>query len=311
MTREPTTEGVPMRHRHRSIPAVVGLLALLTACGSSSTLSEATPEPTVETTTVTTEAPTTTVAPTTVAPTTTVATAAGWTAFDPYDIGLPLAVPCCASNWYDLAASPAFPAPGEPLADGVYRIEWEWPATAATTVTARLHRFAPCSELPDGSCEAPPEGMAFAPTEVGVDPTDDHVLELPLDATLTVVLGGFNGWEADGSYAVGNGLDLVDLVMAVDADFDVAIMQPHLAGANDGDIVAGLVATPAHGFGPAPDDVLVLAYTHGEAPPLLFQTLFYNWDDPDTSRGSDVLGPIALQVDDGTYTVTVYAGFYS
>ena len=302
-----------MRRRHRTIAAVVALLAGLTACGSSATLSEATTASAAETTAATTAASTTTAAPTTVAATstTTPATAAGWTAFDPYDIGMPLAVPCCASNWYDLEASPAFPAAGAPLADGVYRVEWEWPEAPFTTVTATVHRFAPCSELPERACEAPPEGMAFDPTDVGVDPTDEYELTLPLDASLDVVLGGFNGWEADGSYAVGNGLDLVDLVAAVDADFAVAIMQPHLAGAADGDIAAGLVATPAHGFGPAPDDVMLLAYRHADAPPLLFQTLFYNWDEPDASRGSDVLGPIALRVEGGTHTITVYAGYYS
>ena len=303
-----------MRCGHHQIVAIVIAVIALAGCGSSVTTSDGTVAPSDPPTTTVpaTDAPTTIVATsTTLAPTSTVAVAAGWNAIVPADAALPLAVPCCASNWYDLATTPALPAPGAPLADGVYRIDWEWPEPPLTAVTATVRRFAPCSELPENACEQPPEGMSFGPTDVGVDPTAEYTLTLSLDDSLQVVLGGFEGWDSDGNYATGNGSDLLDLVTAVDADFDVAIMQPHLAGSTENDIAASLAATPANGFGPAPDDVLVLGYTHDDAPTLLFQTLFYNWEQPDLSRGSDVLGPIALQVEDGAYTVSVYAGYYS
>jgi len=304
------------RARHQIVVIVIAATALaaLAACGSTVTTSDGTVAPSdpPTTTVAATDAPSTTVAPsTTLAPTTTVAVTTGWNAFVPADAALPLAVPCCASNWYDLATSPALPAPGAPLADGVYRVDWEWPVAPATAVTATVRRFAPCSDLPENACEQPPEGMSFDPTDVGVDPTAEYTLTLSLGDSLQVVLGGFEGWDSDGNYATGNGADLLDLVTAVDADFDVAIMQPHLAGSTDDEIVAALTGTPANGFGPAPDDVLVLGYTHDDAPTLLFQTLLYNWEQPDLSRGSDVLGPIALRVEDGTYTVSVYAGYYS
>jgi hypothetical protein len=103
-----------------------------------------------------------------------------------------------------------------------------------------------------------------------------------------------------------NGADLADLLTALDADFAAAITAPVTAGASVEQVIADLAATPAHGFGPPPQEgVGALSYTYGSAPPLLFQGV-----DP-AARGSDVIGRISLEIRDGRPTLYLYAGFYS
>ena len=302
----------------RSWVAMLAAGALvLGACGSDgggTAATSAAPSTAAETTAPPSTAPDTTAPPSTEADTTAVTAqpAQGWTVVDPESVGIPLAQPCCASNWFGVATSPELPTDGSPLADGVYRISFDWPVAPADSVSATVRRFVPCPELPTNACEQPPEGFEFTPDDYGVDPSSEYGLTLVLDGSLQVVLGGFHTFESKENVATANGADLLDLIRSVDADFDVAIMQPHLAGTPDADIAAGLVAAPANGFGPPEGEGAgELIYRHLDAPPLLFQTLLYDFDQPDASRGSDVVGPIALKVEHGTYTLTTYAGFYS
>lgn len=259
------------------------------------------------------EAPTTLAGTTTtLAITTTTAPApAGWAVIDSDGAAGPLAYPCCASNWYG-AASPALPAPGATLADGFYRIEFAWPSEFSQPVNATVRRFEQCSVLPAGSCEDN-GGVPYADDELGVDDAASFELSLVFDDQLHVVLGGFTGWDgANPAFAIGNGLDIAALVTALDADYQAAIMQPYLAGMSQDDITAMLTATPAHGFSaPAEPGAGALVYTHDGAPPLLFQGLVGFDDTPLDTRGSDIIGRIALVVEGGTMTINTYAGFYS
>jgi hypothetical protein len=245
----------------------------------------------------------------TAAPTTAAPAPAGWTAIEPDAAVGPLAYPCCASNWYGVA-SPALPAPGTPLADGVYAIEFTWPTDFSQPVTATVTRFDQCGVLPAGSCEDN-GGGTYADDELGVDDSSSYDLPLVFDDTLQVVLGGFTGGDQT-NFATGNGVDMASLVTALDADYQVAILTPHLAGATQDEIAATLTATPANGFGaPAEPSAGALVYTHDGAPPLLFQALLGFDDTPDDTRGSDIIGRIALVVSGGRLTISTYAGFYS
>jgi len=260
-----------------------------------------------------TDTPTTPAAPTSAPaePTTTAAPpqAAGWSVIDPATAAGPLAYPCCASNFYGVA-SPAMPAPGTALADGIYSIEFDWPAAFDQPVVATVTRFEQCSVLPAGACEDN-GGGTYADDELGVDDTTAYELPLEFDEQLRVVLGGFTGADT-GNFAAGNGVDMAALVTALDADYQLAIMEPYLAGASQDEITAALTAEPAYGFSaPAEQYAGALVYTHDGAPPLLFQGLLGFDDTPNDARGSDILGRIALVVAGGELTINTYAGFYS
>ncbi|MEQ1700337.1 MAG: hypothetical protein ABMA25_09510 [Ilumatobacteraceae bacterium] len=298
--------------------ALLGAVALvgLAACSSDASVQGATTTVAVGgdvTTTVVappvTDATNSTVAPTD-APTTTAAPAtAGWTTIDPATTPGPGAFPCCASNWYG-ESSPALPAPGAALADGIYAIEFTWPTDFSQPVVATVTRFEQCSILPAGSCEDN-GGVPYADDEVGIDRTATFDLPLVFDDQLHFVLGGFGGWDGP-AFAVGNGVDMAALVASLDADYQVAIMEPYLAGTSQDDIAIGLAATPAHGFSaPAEEGAGALVYTHNGAPPLLFQGIVGYDDTPADTRGSDIIGRISLVVEGGQLTINTYAGFYS
>ncbi|MGB8858821.1 MAG: hypothetical protein WCC60_06175 [Ilumatobacteraceae bacterium] len=310
------------RHSFRQA-AALAVVALAIAAGCSSeksvqgavstlpaTSSSAPPDTVVPPATA---APTTAAAPTTVPAesTTTVQGPAttGWTVIDPATAAGPLAFPCCASNWYG-ETSPALPAPGAALADGVYAIEFAWPTDFTQPVVATVRRFEQCSVLPQGSCEDV-GASTYGDDELGVDNTVTFALPLVFDDQLGVVLGGFTGFGG-GGFAMATGADIAALVTALDADYQVAIMEPYLAGASQDQIADALIAAPAHGFGaPAEEGAGALVYTHDGAPPLLFQGLTGFDDTPDDTRGSDIIGRISLVVADGHLTINTYAGFYS
>ncbi len=283
-----------------------------TAGGSSDPTVTTTVAPTTTTVPATTAAPTTapatTAAPTT-APTTTAAEAAGWTPVDPETIGAPLASPCCASNW-SAAPSPPLPDPSGSLADGVYAISFDWPADPASPIAATVRRFEACAVLPAGSCD---ERETYDPEEAGIDPSGSFALELRLDDSLTVVLGGYREeagtWTGDVRRAPGS--TFAELLGALDAAYRSEIGERLAAGIDHEQIVAELRATPSSGFtAPASEGVGALVWTHDDAPPLLFQALDYSADGAEP-RGSDVIGRIALLVDGDRLTLTTYAGFYS
>lgn len=303
----------------RKVLAVVATVALagIAACSSDASVSGASTTVGASVDASTSVAPpvsdpATTVVPSTDAATTTAAPApAGWSSVDPATVPGPGAFPCCASNWYGVP-SPALPAAGAPLPDGIYAIDFAWPTDFSQPVIATVTRFEQCSVLPAGSCEDN-GGIPYADDELGIDETVTFELPLVFDDTLHFVLGGFAGWDApESAFAIGNGADMAELVTSLDADYQVAIMQPYLAGTAQDDITAALTASPAYGFSaPATEGAGALVYTHNGAPPLLFQGIVGYDDTPADTRGSDIIGRIALVVEGGTYTINTYAGFYS
>jgi len=301
-----------------AVAGVAALFAFTAGCSSSKAVKGATETTSAAATTTevaTTVAPPVTDtpatdAPTTLAPATTAPPApAGWTAIDPANTPGPLAFPCCASNWTGVA-SPALPSAGGTLADGIYSIRFDWPSDFSQPVTATVSRFELCSTLPAGSCEDN-GGGSYAADELGVDSTATFTLPLTFDDQLHVVLGGFRNWDSP-AFATGNGLDIASLVTALDADYQVAIMQPFTGGATQDQIAANLTATPANGFSaPEAEGAGALVYTHDGCPPLLFQGLVGFDDTPLDTRGSDIIGRIALVVSGGQLTINLYSGFYS
>jgi len=313
-----------LRHRTAALAAAALLLA---ACGSDRSVTTATspstsgaPGPTTEPsatsdTSASTEPSSTTGPSTTSSPvdTTTPPDGGAWSPITYDDMPMPLAYPCCASNWGLAAPSPPLPAPGEPLADGVYAVEWTWPDDMSRPVVATVARFDRCNDLPAGSCQ---QQNTYLDSEYGV--AEDTVeIELRFDASLTVILGGYVGFEypdKSSTLQVGDGLALADLVTHLNADYQKGVVEPVLAGAEPWDVAAMLGAFPQHGFSlPLGDDPAMrqVVYTYLDAPPLLYQALLPYDVDPAEARGADVIGRIALLVEDGTYTVSVYAGWYS
>ena len=288
------------------------------ATSSTTTTGNSSPDATVQRDSPTTVAPpsptapgaadtTSTVTPTTATPSP--SPGGGWTVIDPGTVGAPLAYPCCAETWHG-DASPPLPMGDEPLSDGIYRVEFEWPTQFGGPIAAEVKRFERCEILPPGSCE---DNGGYRPTDLGIDDAVSQPLTLPLDGTLRVVLGGYTS-DGVGNFKVGTGADLAELLTALDSDYQAAVAEPALAGMGQVDIANALTSAPAHGFAPLPanDYSGALLYTHGDAPPLLFQTLFNNdARDPVGARGSDLVGRIALLVQNGQLTLTTYAGFYS
>lgn len=315
-----------MTNRSRTIAAAitVAMAAIAGGCTSQQRVSQGTsveataaPTPTDDTPTTDSAATPADTAPADTAPLDTAPTDTtpldttpppDWSVVDPDAFAAPLAFPCCASNWVGVP-SPPFPAAGEPLADGVYAIDFSFPTAATDPIVATVLRFEACGALPANSCEDNNNG-AYAPDEIGIDPTATYAWTFVLDDGVRVVLGGFAGWadspESSTNFRTTTGTHLAELVAAVDADFTAAITNPVADGIPLEQVVATLALAPANGFGsPGADNAGALAYTFAGAPPLLFQGI-----DP-TSRGSDVIGRISLQVQGGTPTLFLYAGFYS
>ena len=297
----------------RALTASMLLPVVLLACDdgddkAATTDSPTTAAPTTEAPT-TSEAPTTTAAPTTEAPTTTEAPAEGWTTIDPTTVSAPLALPCCASNWFG-EPSPALPEPGGTLEDGVYRVMFTWPTDFGEPIDATVQRFAPCGELPAGSCEPEgADGVTYLPDSMGVDESESFQYELQLDGDLAVVLGGFNGFEdGSGNAAQGTGADLAALLEAVDADYADLLGDRLAAGEDPYTVMQDALANPTGGF--EATEFGELRFVANGAPGLLFQAAVYR-DDPTTARGSDVVKPISLVIEDGQPTLIVYGGFYS
>jgi hypothetical protein len=305
--------GLALRRRRR-LALLAGLALDAAACGTDEGASTPTATIPVNATapeaSTTTAVPTTTAAPaatsTVAAPSTTVAPVRSWEPIDASTVNAPMAFPCCASNW-DGVPSPALPAPGQPLADGVYAISFDWPTDPTQPAAATVRRFEQCTVLPEGSCEAQD---SYLPSELGIDPSSSYAVDLPLDDRLGVIL---TGWDVDrGETRRGTGALLAELIVALDADYATAIGEPLDAGVPAADIAAELQANPANGFGPPPGGDVSgdLVYEFGDAPALLFQAL-RNGQAGVPPRGSDVIGRISLIVDGDQLTLVTYAGFYS
>lgn len=292
-----------------ALVSLVGVAALLVGCSPDRVVTVATTADTTPAVTTPATGPEDTAPVETVAPTT-LPGPQGWTPVDLEGEVGPLAYPCCGSNWYG-TVSPALPPAGGTLADGGYVVRLEWADDPTQPLVGTVHRLEQCSLLPQGSCQS---ADSYADDELGIDPSSEMAIELPLDGSLRVVLLGFAGMDSSAA-AEGNGADLAQLAAALDEDYRAALLEPLAAGVAKDDIVTGLWATGDHHFGkpaydwePAPSE---LVYTNFGAPPLLFQAAFGFDQTPADNRGTDVMGLIGIGVQDGRITLHVYAGWYS
>ncbi|HEY4332481.1 MAG TPA: hypothetical protein VGM78_07925 [Ilumatobacteraceae bacterium] len=276
------------------------------------------------TTTTTAPAPTTTVPPettTTVAATTTVPAAptvpGGWqnaASFDPA-----VYAPLDEGNWLGVP-SPALPAAGQPLADGIYEavVATPWSAADPGSLSVIVHRLDLCTNLPADGCTN--LGDPYMPNELGPNEANPLPLTIPLDASIAV---GVTGFECQPVYKTGNGADLANLFTAYDAAYSAAILPQVQAGTDVNTILSSIIASPSNGFsdsdatcgGPT---AMGIVYQSGDSPPLLLQTVAdQEFDSNGTLTKSDPLTPTttaylnAIQVKDGVMTLYFYAGFYS
>jgi hypothetical protein len=272
------------------------------------------PATTVPPTTV----PPTTVAPTTAAPTTTVANVpAGWviaaqsfdaSLFPPFDEG----------NWTGVP-SPALPAgPGQPLADGIYAadVATPWTADNPGVLAITVQRLELCTTLPADVCAD--LGSPFQPDDLGADAAHPYPLTLSLDGSIGV---GFTGFECEPIDETGNGADLAALFSAFDAAYATAIRPAVLRGEAQ-EVIARLTKKPAAGFSGSDKTcgstvASGLTFQAGNAPPVLLQSVDYEYDSSGEFNLHDPLTPTtaihldAIQVSNGIITAYFYAGFYS
>lgn len=304
----------------------VSALALvsLAACGGS------TGSPTTDTTATTpATVPPNTSAPTTAPPTTPPATIttpaptttdagvpAGWRTVDATTLPSVAFPPCCGSNWVG-TPSPPLPAPGEAFADGLYAVASPWRVDVAGGLAVAVGRFEQCALLPEFACEYEADDGTFLPESMGLDDRGAAVtLSLPLDQTLRVVLIGFDSSEGDviTPAAEASGADLAEFAAALGEAYDLAVAQPLASGIGEDEIIAGLYASPAHGFSAPPQfdaGTLALRFEYGGAPPILMQATFdYSGGSAAPATPTDVLFIPAIEVSAGRVTVYVYAGYY-
>ena len=319
------------------ISVVIG--AVLAACGGDDDvdagggagLTSTTESPAPATTATTpTSVPATTPAPvttaTTPAATTPAITATSTTAAPPAGTWVPADElpawafpPCCADYWKAPGPSPELPAPGEPLADGVYSVEIaEWSPEAPDAVTLTVRRFELCDRLGElGYFVCDP---SWAPDNVGIMPDGEIDVDLPLDDTLAVGLVGVECVDGftQGRPFTGDGPALAELWSALEADYATWVRGALEKGIDSFALAEQLAADPASPFIPACPEQGALqgvVWASPGGPALLFQALATLAPPPAMDvvprSPADLLQPVALEIDDGTPTLYLYEGFIS
>lgn len=308
------------------LPVVIAAAALVaSACGSdepSVRAVEANRETTVAAPSTTLAPPPTTVAelPTEAPDTTvetTVATSPPTTAVPPPPTGwtptdfAPAAVPVGYSGNWTGEPSPPAPAEGALLADGYYDAEAAapWSASSPNTVQLRIHRLDFCRNLPAGSCYDNPDD----PDELGRDPGWSQTVDVPLDASTSVILDGF---RCEPEQKSGSGADLAALLVAFDAAYQQRVVPLLASGLDDFSTSGAIAADPSDGFLGEADACPgfegyagVLRFIDGDAPVLLLQVVTTDGQTPITP--TDLVRPNGVFVRDGVPSYYFYAGFYS
>jgi len=217
-----------------------------------------------------------------------------------------------SGNWSGEAGpSPAAPTGSNPPADGYYvaSVTEPWDPADPDTLAVRIQRLELCTVLP-GGCDNMDD-----PTEMNLDPTWQLDLEVPLDATTRVDLGGFSCWEVP-EHKQATGVELADLFTAYTADYATAI-EPRLdSGLSSWDLANEIAAAPTGGFVgeeamcPGQESLAgPLRYVHDDAPVLLLQTVT-DWDGGPLGA-TDLVRLNGVQYTDGVPLFDFYAGFYS
>jgi len=296
-----------------SLLAAVSWL-VMAACGSDPAATSPTSTQSVasEPTTTATTTTATTIVPTT---TTTVpeVVATGWSEVDSESVSEKAFPPCCADTWHG-DASPVLAPAGAPMGDGPYFASVIWPDDPTLPLELELFRFEQCALLPEYSCEPPPPGSEFSPTQLGVDPFESRPETVALDDSVRVVVVGADE-EGDRGFNVieqGTGTDLAELANEVDQAYAEVFADRFAAGEKPSAIIADVLANPGGGFQPAATAFDGFVFTPQSGPPLLFQIVFPYVDGQSVAgRGTDVLAVRSIEVLDDQITLWVYAAYYS
>jgi hypothetical protein len=190
----------------------------------------------------------------------------------------------------------------------------QWPDDPTQPLELRLFRFEECALLPEFSCEPPPPGVEYTPTDLGVDTSASHLLTLALDDRVRVVVVGWDDATAGNDRFVieqANGTALAELAAAANQAYADVFATRFRAGEDPESIVADVSANPTAGFSRAVSSFDSFVFTPESGPPLLFQRVFpYVGGQRVAGRGTDVLAIPSIEIIDGQVTVYVFAGYY-
>ena len=218
--------------------------------------------------------------------------------------------PCCATPWPIDEPSPALPAPGAALPDGVYRMEIPangWSPYRPEVLHVRVSRFDRCGDVAEGDiwCES---SLPVDPDEIGERRDQAIEFVIPLDSSLTVGLTGtsciddvrsWDGW-------VGDGDSLRTLWSEIDAVFETWVRPSMWAGGDSFTVMSQLEGSgaPFTANGCIPegqiDFVAQVSYTSPSGPTLLFQTLSGDGEPLPSWRMFD---PVTIEARDGRLVV--------
>lgn len=306
--------------RSRSVLSITVLVLVLVAaaCGSdpattspSSETRQTTPSTSTKATTTTSSSTTTTIAP--APPTEPPVTSAGWSNAAPESLSSKAFPPCCADTWHGEVSPPLAPE-GQPLADGQYAVDLEWPQDVTQPLELELFRFEQCALLPEFSCEG--SLGEFVPDQLGIDTSASRPLNVVLDDTVEVVVVGWNDALTSDEPVIqkGTGTDLAALATEVEVAYADVFAERFSQGESPDAIMAAVLANPTAGFSPSARAMNSFVFTPKRGPSLLLQDLaglFPIVDDQRTAgRGTDVLAVRSIDVVDGQVTLYVYSGYY-
>jgi hypothetical protein len=241
---------------------------------------------------------------------------AGWAEVD--DLPAWAFPPCCADTWKAPGPSPALPANGAPLEDGVYfAYITAWSPAQPDTITLAIHRFVSCGSRAD---DASDECSNWGPDEVYVE-ADSIEREMTLDDEFEVGITGFEceGTDIGSQSFRAHGPSLARLWSALEADYARWVRGPLDAGVPVGDLTVQLDSDPASPFKRTcygvSDAYLELVWSGGDGPSLLFQSLLTldPGSDPPAPRRPEqlLLPPAALEIREGHPVLYLYEGFRS
>jgi hypothetical protein len=308
--------------RSRSVLSITTLLVLLVAaaCGSdpattspSSDTRQTTPSTSTKATTTTSSSTTTTTTTAPAPPTEPPVTSAGWSNVAPESLSSKAFPPCCADTWHG-EVSPPLAAEGEPLADGPYAVDLEWPQDLTQPLELELFRFEQCELLPEFACEG--SLGEFVPDQLGIDTSASRPLKVVLDDTAEVVVVGWSDALTSDEPVIqkGTGTDLAVLAAEVETAYADVFAERFSQGESPEAIIADVLANPTADFSPSAREMNSFVFLPERGPSLLFQDLvgvFPIVDGQRTAgRGTDVLAVRSIEVVEGQVTLYVYSGYY-
>ncbi len=222
--------------------------------------------------------------------------------------------PCCADTWHG-DVSPGLAPEGQPLADGRYAVDLEWPQDLTRPLELTLFRFEQCALLPEFSCES--RSGPYLADELGIDISTSRPVNMVLDDAVEVVVVGWNDSAVfdDPDFVIkkATGTDLAALATEVDEAYADVFADRFAAGESPDAIIADVLANPTSGFSPSVrgGGTSAFVFTPESGPPLLVQMPLPYIDGQRTAgRGTDVLSIRSIDIVDGHVTLYVFSGYY-